>query len=47
MKVIETVTVPRIGTGSDTDPFRPDTNATAWRVIDELEMEFTIEILEL
>jgi hypothetical protein len=40
------VTVPKIGDGTEFNPFRPDTTAKAWQVIEELENEFVIEILE-
>jgi len=39
------ITSPRIGTGTDLDPFRPDTTATHWQVVEERETEFVIEIL--
>lgn len=38
-------TVPKIGTGTENDPIRPDTTATHWQVIEERENEFVIEIL--
>jgi hypothetical protein len=39
------VTVPKIGTGTELDAFRPDTTAKAWEVIEERENEFVIKIL--
>jgi hypothetical protein len=35
----------KIGTGTEEDPYRPDTNELSWRVIEEYETEFLIEIL--
>lgn len=40
------VTVPKIGTGTEDDPIRPDTTAAWWQVVEERETEFVIEILE-
>lgn len=40
------VTVIKIGTGTDTDPYRPDTTASMWVVIEERENEFDVEILD-
>ena len=40
------VTVQKIGTGTDEDPFRPDTAAKHWQVIETRETEFVIEILD-
>lgn len=37
---------PRIGNGSEENPFRPDISSGAWRVIEERETEFVIEIFE-
>ena len=39
------ITVPKIGTGTELDPFRPDTTATHWQVVEEREEEFVIEVL--
>jgi len=39
------IAVPKIGTGTELDPFRPDTTATHWQVVEERETEFVIEIL--
>lgn len=39
-------TVSKIGLGTMNDPYRPDTTAENWRVIEERETEFVIEILE-
>lgn len=40
------MTVPKIGTGTDADPYRPDTDATSWRLIEERETEFVIDVGE-
>lgn len=40
------VAVKKIGDGSMHDPYRPDTAATKWNVIEERENEFVIEILD-
>jgi len=40
------VTVPKIGTGSENDPIRPDTKAKWWQLIEERETEVVIEILD-
>jgi hypothetical protein len=40
------ITLKKIGDGSESNPFQPDTNASWWRVIEERETEFVIEILE-
>lgn len=40
------LTLPKIGTGTDEDPIRPDTNARRWVVKEERETEFVVEILE-
>jgi hypothetical protein len=45
MRVIDTVTVSKIGTGTREDPFRPDTTAQWWQVVEENETTFVIEIL--
>lgn len=39
-------TVPKIGSGTDEDEFRPDTTAAKWRVVEERPTEFVIEVLE-
>lgn len=39
------VTVPKIGTGTEDDPIRPDTTAPHWQMVEERESEFVIEIL--
>jgi hypothetical protein len=41
-----TITVPRIGDGSEENPFRPDTSSKWWQVIEEHGIEFLIEIFE-
>lgn len=43
---MKTVISPKIGDGTENNPFRPDTNATSWQVIEERENEFVIEIFE-
>jgi hypothetical protein len=40
------VTVPKIGSGTENDMFRPDTNAKRWQMVEERATEFVIEILE-
>lgn len=40
------VTVDKIGDGTESNPFRPNTTAKSWRVIEEKETEFVIEILQ-
>lgn len=37
-----TETVPKIGTGTDDDPIRPDTTHEWWSVISETDTTFTI-----
>lgn len=39
-------TVPKIGDGSEENPYRPDTDAKNWKVIEERETEFVIEMWE-
>lgn len=39
-------TVNEIGTGTDEDPFRPDTTSKKWHLVEERETEFVIEIVE-
>jgi len=39
-----TLTVPKIGTGTEEDPIRPDIIAEWWEVIEERETEFVIRI---
>ncbi len=41
-----TITVPKIGSGTEENPFRPDTEYTSWQVVEERENEFDIEILK-
>jgi hypothetical protein len=38
------ITVPKIGTGTELDPFRPDTTAKHWQVVEEGETGFVIEV---
>lgn len=38
------MTVPKIGTGTDDDSIRPDTNAGWWEVVEERETEFVIRV---
>lgn len=40
------VTLPKIGTGTEDDPIRPDTNAPHWQILEERDTEFVVEILE-
>jgi hypothetical protein len=40
------VTVSKIGTGTESDPLRPNTSAECWQVIEEKETEFVIEVLD-
>lgn len=42
--MVEIVTVPKIGSGTDDDPIRPDTNADWWETVEERETEFVIRI---
>lgn len=37
-------TLPKIGTGTEDDPIRPDTDAIWWQKVEERETEFVIEI---
>jgi len=37
---------PRIGDGTEENPYRPDTTAKHWQVIEERETEFVVEILD-
>ena len=39
------ITVKKIGIGTEKDPFRPDTNADWWQMVEERDSEFVIEIL--
>lgn len=39
------ITVPKIGSGTEEDPYRADTEYTSWQVVEERETEFVIEIL--
>ncbi|WP_268795410.1 hypothetical protein [Paenibacillus sp. Leaf72] len=38
------ITVSKIGTGTDDDPYRPDYNGD-WQLVEERETEFVIETL--
>jgi len=40
-----TITVAKIGSGTDTDPIRPDTAYTDWILVSETKTEMTIEII--
>lgn len=40
------VTVAKIGTGTEEDPYRPDTTASWWQMVEEGPDYFVIEILE-
>lgn len=40
------ITVPKIGDGTETNKFRPDTQSGYWQVIEERENEFEVEILD-
>lgn len=40
------ITVQRIGSGKEEDPYRPDTTASSWQMVEERENEFVIEVLE-
>lgn len=40
------ITVPKIGEGTDENPYHPDTNSKWWQVIEERETEFVIELLD-
>lgn len=40
------ITVKKIGIGTEEDPIRPETEAKNWKVIEEYENEFLIEISE-
>ena len=40
----EIVIVTKIGTGKEDDPFRPDTDAVWWELVEERETEFVIRI---
>jgi len=42
---MEMQTVAKIGSGTSEDPFRPNTDVESWRVIEERENEFVIEVL--
>lgn len=45
MKIIDTVTVSKIGTGTEDDPIRPNSSESWWQKIEETETTFTIQIL--
>lgn len=38
------ITVPKIGNGTEGNPYRPDTTEDCWTVIEEKKTEFVIEI---
>ena len=38
------ITAPKIGTGTENDPIRPNTVAKSWEVVEERETEFVIRI---
>ncbi len=40
------ITCIKIGNGTEENPFRPDTTAKRWQVVEERENEFVIEILD-
>ena len=40
------VCVSKIGDGTDVNPFRPDTESKNWKMVEERETEFVIEILD-
>lgn len=40
------VTVPKIGSGTQDDPYRPDTTAVHWTMISQTETTVTIDIVE-
>lgn len=42
----EKIICTRIGKGTEDDPYRPDTEAKHWQVVEEKENEFVIEVLE-
>ena len=39
-------TFPRIGDGTEENPYRPDTTARHWQVVEERENEFVVEVLD-
>lgn len=41
-----TVNVPKIGTGTEQDPIRPDTTAKDWQKVSETKTTMTIEVLD-
>lgn len=40
------VILPKVGTGTIEDPFRPDTSSEHWQLVEEKESEFIVEILD-
>lgn len=40
------ITVGKLGKGSESDLYRPDTTEKKWRLISETQTEMTIEILD-
>lgn len=40
------ITVPKIGDGTEVNPFRPNTTATWWQVVEERETEFVIDVIK-
>ena len=38
--------LPRIGDGTKENPYRPDTEARHWQVVEERENEFVVEVLD-
>jgi hypothetical protein len=38
------ITVPKIGTGTMFDPYRPDTTYESWTMMEETETTVTIEV---
>jgi hypothetical protein len=40
------IVAPKIGDGTDENPYRPDTDAREWKVIEELPTEIVIEIIQ-
>lgn len=39
-------TCAKIGSGTEHDPYRPDTTAASWQMVEERPTEFIIEILD-
>jgi len=40
------INVEKIGSGTDEDPYRPDTDFLNWQFIDEQQNQFIIQILD-